>query len=348
MPFLFRSERLAALENAHFRLRGLPIDMNIKGSIDNFLDKITHRDDKVEANTSMHAFYRKLEVQLYDTSVSTELNKELDRIEGYLLDAADEAENDPLILKRAQRAQITGSIFSPFWIAAQDFLLGLNTMRNLTRQTYQVPVSHILLSLPLVHDIYGVDDDGHGKFKDNIFSNLLLSVLNPVKLISSLIGVGQLGAYRLFEVGLEQRKDESDRTPIPQAFLKGLVSLAAIIIFIPLTILRPFSDILPAIVNNLLIQPVKYIHGRLSTPTRNEPDLEPSVEGREATKGPDAPPLVEDSSRQQHRARVRAQDLPGKQRDLTNDNKFYPIGGADQGDSSVEEEKDDKLPGKKF
>tara|TARA_R110002126_G_scaffold173969_3_gene322542 strand:+ start:3037 stop:3408 length:372 start_codon:yes stop_codon:yes gene_type:complete len=40
------------------------------------------------------------------------------------------------------------------------------------------------------------------------------------------------------------------------------------IIRIFLTVLQPFSDILPAIVNNLLIQPVKYIYGRLSNPTR--------------------------------------------------------------------------------
>jgi len=252
-----------------------------------------------------------------------------------LLRAADKIQLNSFLNKGTSRAQITGSIFYPFWRAANNFEMNLKGALSLTKKTCKLPVYKIISHFPLAHDIYTLDWKGDVKFQDNILLNLILSLLNPVKMLESLLGFIQLSLCRLFEIGLE-----APTTPIPQQILKGLVSLVVTVIKIPLTILRPFSDILPAIVNNLIIQPVKYIHGRLSTPARLDPYSDSSFEGWEETKGPDSPKLrVTDSSKQQHRARVRAQDLPGEQRDLKNDNKFYPIGGADQGKSPAEEEK---------
>jgi len=246
MPYLYRAERLEALNGAHRSLLA-----RSEGTVFWLFD-----------DCEFHC----LQAMLYDPNKLHKLDDELDEIAQGLLKKIESTSLRTPYLKGALRAQVTGSVFSPFWKAAQDFLIQTYSVRNASLRTQKQSVLELLAILPLLNDIYQVNSGGRRpQLKQNIFSNLILTLLNPIKMLHSLLTFVERAAYRILEVGL---------TPPIQTFLKGVVGVAATIIRVPLTILQPFSDILPVVVNNLVIQPVKYVKNRVFLPTRHEVDLD--------------------------------------------------------------------------
>ncbi|MDF1683082.1 MAG: hypothetical protein P1U36_00345 [Legionellaceae bacterium] len=307
MPFLFRSERLSVLKQVHLDLERLK-NSRLSERVGGFYSsetKLSGALNAIEISQSSHdpsstdrdnliEFYKTLESKLYASNLN-DLDTTLDSIQENLLKAVDSITNKPFLgknlgysflQKASRRAEITGSIFTPFWVAARSFENELTYLRYGPSRHSRIGMLSIILILPFIQNILGYKETRGGwttrvAFKDEIISNLILSLLNPVKAFDSLLTCIKLGVNRLLDIGLDPNKS----TPIPQAFLKGVVALVVTIIKIPLTILKPFGEIIPAVVNNLLIQPVKYIHGRLSTPTRHEHDLASSYEGSEESKG---------------------------------------------------------------
>ncbi|MDF1827677.1 MAG: hypothetical protein P1U39_05315 [Legionellaceae bacterium] len=253
MPHLYRAARLEALKKAYHALltsRDLELlDRGFKGNI-----------DELAAN------FKFVEDNLY----GSEASQELDSIADALLFNIKLSQSKIPFLQGALRAQITGSIFTPFWNAAASFFTQTYFVKDTSLNTRKQSFLKLLAILPILNDIYHVDRDGRAKLKQNIVSNFILTLINPVKMLNSLLTFVEHLANRVLEVGLTPRS----KTLIPQAFLKGVVGAAATIIRIPLTILQPFSDILPVVVNNLVIQPVKYVKNKAFPPTRHEINLD--------------------------------------------------------------------------
>lgn len=209
--------------------------------------------------------FKRLEDMLYDANARHDLDDELNRLEEFLLNKIETVEFTRPWLKGALRAEITGSVFSSIWNAAQGFLITLQITRTSSLTTFKRPVLGLLSLFPLFNDIYRVTwFPSRAIIKQNIFSNLVMTLLNPVKILHALVTFTEHTAYRILEIGLTEQAG----TPMPQVVLKGLVGVVATVIRIPLTILQPFSDILPAIVNNLVIQPVKYAKNRVFPPAK--------------------------------------------------------------------------------
>jgi hypothetical protein len=199
-------------------------------------------------------FYNDLALKLYDSRKSNELDAELDRIQQHLLDAADNA-GSSVIFKAQIRATVNGSIFTPFIDSASVFQRDSSYAISSTVASLKPRTSRIFAQFPLVKDVYYVDIFGAAHLRDNIATNLVLSLLNPIKLVDQLLTFLHMGANRLLDIGVTK----GGPTPIPQAILKGIIGGIITLIKIPVTILKPFGEILPSIVNNLVIQPAVYI-----------------------------------------------------------------------------------------
>lgn len=256
MSFLFRSNRLAAYRDVHFMLQA-----NYKASyissgymFDDDLRKIVDH-----YTTDVNLFYKNLESKLYDSSKSKELDNELDRVHKLLLAAADNA-GDNATHKAHIRARINGSFMTPFYNSYERFEHDFNYTISATLHSLKPRSSRIFSKLPLIQDIYQVDSNGQNHFKDNIVSNLFLSLLNPVKIIDSLLTFIEMGVNRIIDAGLQKNQ----KTPLPQAALKGVIGAMITAMKVPLTILKPVSEIIPALANNLLINPARYAVNKIT------------------------------------------------------------------------------------
>ncbi|MDP1602501.1 MAG: hypothetical protein Q8M03_04480 [Legionella sp.] len=141
----------------------------------------------------------------------------------------------------------------PFFKFLNDVLYGFD--KPGVEQNRNMPLIRLIFMLPILIDIFEFDASEKIRLQQNALTNIIHTVLNPVRLIDNVLVFLHQGINRILNIGSERY----DYSSLLRILLKSIPALFFGFVKIPVKALKHTIDILLEVVKVLTIDPLVHI-----------------------------------------------------------------------------------------
>lgn len=132
------------------------------------------------------------------------------------------------------------------------------------------PLIRLVFRFPIISDIFYVDQERSIRLRENALTNIIHTILNPIRLIDDALDFFHEGVNRILDIGSERHTPSS----LPRVLLKGLTGLFFGIIKLPVKTLKQAIDLLLETAKTLIVDPLVHIGTSIKETYTSEEDKE--------------------------------------------------------------------------